>query len=299
MARTVRDAAHLLQAIAGLDPADNYTSAIPGPVPDYLAGCSDEALQGARIGVPYNVFAAHKEQNPEDPVHIEFDKALKTLEAAGATLVVANFTKPQPDERTWMPDAALTSQADLMANLPNYFAQLTENPFQLHAIADLRDKTLSSSAEQAEYWDTAIWDQALQLGFDNTNPRYWLAWQRLQKLQGPDGVLGAIERNQVQAIVLPAMFATGTANHIGAPVVTVPLGYDPVDSPLREIELPEGRLFSVTGPSLSFGLSFVGRHWSEADLIRFAYGFEQKTRVRARAKHVFEPTAEITVSPSC
>lgn len=56
MARTVKDAAYLLQAIAGADSHDNYTSAIPnnGTIPDYLAACDYSAFSGARIGVAWN-----------------------------------------------------------------------------------------------------------------------------------------------------------------------------------------------------------------------------------------------------
>lgn len=55
MARTVKDAAYVLQAIAGKDPYDNYTSAIPRiPLPDYVAACKLSSLKGKRIGVPRN-----------------------------------------------------------------------------------------------------------------------------------------------------------------------------------------------------------------------------------------------------
>lgn len=53
MVRTVKDAAYVLQAIAGKDPYDNYTSAIPRtPLPDYVAACKLSGLKGKRIGVP-------------------------------------------------------------------------------------------------------------------------------------------------------------------------------------------------------------------------------------------------------
>ena len=53
MARTVKDAARLLQVIAGVDRHDNYTSASPfkDGYPDYLAACKISGLQGKRIGI--------------------------------------------------------------------------------------------------------------------------------------------------------------------------------------------------------------------------------------------------------
>ena len=55
MARTVKDAAIILQAIAGKDRNDNYTAAIPfdcDKMPDYVAALDKDGLAGARIGIP-------------------------------------------------------------------------------------------------------------------------------------------------------------------------------------------------------------------------------------------------------
>src|SRR6185295_11083483 len=52
MTRTVRDAAILLQALAGKDERDVATDAIPpGLDMDFVAALKPEALRGARIGV--------------------------------------------------------------------------------------------------------------------------------------------------------------------------------------------------------------------------------------------------------
>ncbi|PHH86817.1 hypothetical protein CDD83_9707 [Cordyceps sp. RAO-2017] len=299
IARTVRDAAQVLQVIAGPDAADNYTAAIPGPVPDYVAACNPDALRGARIGVPYNVFDDFFELSPPDVLVNDFVNALKTMEASGATIVAANLTRPFGD-RTVYADAALTGAADLMANLPAYFAQLTENPSGIKTIEELREKTRSLPAEENNFWGTSVWDDALEkFGFNNTDPRFWPAYQRLQQFQGPEGVLGALERDNLHALVLPAVRATDMVNHIGAPVVTVPLGYDPIDSETNPRPFANGNEVATRGPSQPYALSFVGRHWSEADLVGLAYSFEQKTQVRGRAKRHITPEAEITVSSSC
>jgi hypothetical protein len=53
LARTVKNAAYILQKIAGVNPRDNYTSTIPGgAIPDYVSARKSLALSGVRTGVP-------------------------------------------------------------------------------------------------------------------------------------------------------------------------------------------------------------------------------------------------------
>jgi len=51
MAGDCKTAATMLTVMAGKDPLDNYTSAIPfDTIPDYAASCTADGLKGARIG---------------------------------------------------------------------------------------------------------------------------------------------------------------------------------------------------------------------------------------------------------
>jgi amidase len=81
MARSVTDAALMLWAIAGADPADPATAATAGKVVDYRMALEKGGLQGARIGVARHLFGA----DPARDVVIE--KALLDLKAQGAQLV--------------------------------------------------------------------------------------------------------------------------------------------------------------------------------------------------------------------
>jgi amidase len=81
MARSVTDAALMLWAIAGCDPADPATEATAGKVVDYRMALEKGGLQGARIGVARHLFGG----NPELDVVIE--KALLDLKAQGAQLI--------------------------------------------------------------------------------------------------------------------------------------------------------------------------------------------------------------------
>jgi amidase len=226
MARTVKDAAYILQAIAGIDVADNYTSAIPnnGTLPDYVSACNFFALSGARIGIPQNVLAMTVD--PSGPEYIAYQKAIRTLRAAGATIVNSNFTAAAAFLASSTETAVLN--ADFIVNLASYLAQLTYNPNKVTSLADVRNFTRSFPLEDYPDRDTAIWDVALdKQKWNNTDPRFWAAYQKDLYYGGDGGLLGAISRNNLDAVILPTTAASSWAAIVGAPIVTVPLGFYP------------------------------------------------------------------------
>ncbi|EJT77379.1 glutamyl-tRNA(Gln) amidotransferase subunit A [Gaeumannomyces tritici R3-111a-1] len=295
MARTVRDAARLLQAIAGVDANDNYTSAIPGgAVPDYAAACDVDrhALGGARIGFPLNVLELYGATNGSDPELAAFEAALALMEAAGATIVrgEANFTAAAEQSRS---DSEMTVlNADFTVNLASYLSKLSSNPSGVKSLQDVRRFTQQTAPELEAYpdRDTAIWDVVLDRpGFNNTDPRAWAAYQKNLYFGGEGGLVGAISRNRLDAVVLPTLYASSWAAINGAPVVTVPLGYYPPD--WHEEESQRGLIFH--GPNIPFGISFLGAHWTEEKLIGLAYDFEQRTQVRDNVAPFAIPSTEI------
>lgn len=224
MARTVKDAAIILTAIAGVDPKDNYTFAIPhcGKIPDYVAACDAGALKGARIGIPYNVvstIAASAELTA-------YYEAIELMRAEGAIIVDANFTVPSPNT------SSIVLQADFISDLAAYLSELTYNPNEISSLADLRAFTQSFPLEDWPDRDTATWDSALALGYNNSDIRFWEALQQNYYYGGEGGLLGAVQRNGLDAVVLPTSSSAGRAAIVGAPIVTVPLGFYPADTPV-------------------------------------------------------------------
>jgi len=86
MTRTARDCALMLHAIAGHDPADPTTSALP--VPDYTAGLTGD-VKGLRVGL----LRAHFTDVAAPDVRAAVEAAAKQLERAGAIVDEANLTQ--------------------------------------------------------------------------------------------------------------------------------------------------------------------------------------------------------------
>ena len=85
MARDCMSAARLLTVIAGKDPNDNATDAIPfDTVPDYAARCNADGLRGARIGIPSNFLAARP---PNNVTAAAYNASISTIRSLGATVL--------------------------------------------------------------------------------------------------------------------------------------------------------------------------------------------------------------------
>ncbi|KAJ4298944.1 hypothetical protein N0V90_004187 [Kalmusia sp. IMI 367209] len=289
MARTVKDAAYLLQAIAGPDPYDNYTSAIPfnGSLPNYVAACKLDALKGKRIGVPRNYIGTRTATSA--PVLDAFEAALTVLKDAGA-IIVDNTNYTAYAEYVQSDAEGIVLDADFVANLKAYLDQLTYDPTGVKNLADVRNFTQSFPPEEYPSRDTATWDESLALNFTNTSPEFWAAYTYDLYLGGAGGILGALANYSLDAVVTPSRNSPGISAIIGAPIVTVPLGAYPPNTTVRTNS--RGNL-NATAPNIPFGISFSGPKWSEESLIGFAYAFEQRTKVRNEVKPYLVPETEL------
>lgn len=237
MARTVKDAAYILSAIAGQDPYDNYTSAIPFKkgLPNYVKACKPGGLKGARIGVARNLmdasYGTNTITNASSSADLAaFQAALQVLRIAGATVIEgANFTSVD----SWFNDSSsevIGLEADFLVNLKQYLDTLTYNPTKISDLASLTKFTHEFPLEDWPDRDTSTWDDALALGYNNTSPEFWPVHLHNLEVGGPGGVLGAIQRYNLDAVVSLTSVSSSFPALVGSPIVTVPLGFWPANA---------------------------------------------------------------------
>jgi amidase len=276
MARSVKDAAYVLSAIVGKSPYDNYTGAQPfASPPDYINACNFSALRGKRIGVPRNLIDLSYDKSSA-PIVPAFNAALDIMRRAGATVIDnTNFTGY--DALKAGDYSSIVLDADFKPALARYLAELSYNPNKVYDLEDVQNFTHNFPLEDWPERDTLIWQEALNLTFNNTSPEFWSNYSMNTYLAGPLGVTGALANYSLDALVLPTEFSPNFPALIGSPVVTVPLGVFPAKT---EVQLNGFGTLNATAPNLPFGISFMGPHWSEEMLIGLAYAFEQRTMVR-------------------
>jgi len=264
IARTVTDAALLLDVMAGYDPADPITAFGRGHIPKSYAQLLDkDALKGARIGVMTNMFGTAERHREVNKV---MEGVIDRMASLGAAIVL--FDLPEYD--TLGPDVS-TSLFEARTVMENYFARLGPNA-PVKSFAELVaaktsavQKTLESEIAVTDgmnsqaYKDHMLNRDKLRLAVANTFADLDL-----------DAVLYPMQKILVAPITADDQTErNGTlSNGTGFPAVTFPGG------------------FSAPSASAPFGVpvgaELLGLDYTEPKLLAYAYAFEQATRLRHR-----------------
>ncbi|OUL72731.1 amidase [Paraburkholderia hospita] len=267
MARTVTDAAMLLDCMVGYDPLDEYTVAhrIAGHSGSYAGHLDAAGLKSVRVGVLRQAFGS--DSDPECAmVNDAIRGALEQLQAAGAVLVELNI--PDLMEQIFETSLYLThSRADLNAflaarpELPYRSLDAIREAGQFHPVLDL----LSS-----------VFDGPERPEDDPDYFRKLAARERFQRV-----VVKIMADADVQALCYPAVqvpapkkddVRAGRTNTLTFPTNTLIASQTWMPS----ICLPAG----FTGTGLPVGMELVVLPYHEPDLFRFGYAFEQVSRHR-------------------
>jgi amidase len=277
MTRDVRDAALLLDVIAGSDPQDAATAPADAHKTDYLAGLKPDALKGVRIGVLRYAADFHPE------TWLVFSKALTTLKAAGATLVeIEKFPHDQDIGKL----EELVLMTELKADLNAYLATTAPDKVPSRTLADLITfNKQHADAEMPLFGQDRFEAAELTKGLDD--PAYVTAKADAHRLAGPEGIDAMLQANKLDALIAPTL---GPAWLIDPVLKDRFLGGD-VGSPPAVAGYPHLTVPMGQVDGLPVGLSFVGPAWSEARLLAYGYAFEQAAH--ARLPPSYAPSAQI------
>ena len=264
MARTVRDAAILLGALAGSDPRDAATAAADSKMQkDYTQFLDPNGLRGARIGVARKYFGF------SDAVDALMNQAIDEMKSAGAVIVdPADLETHGKFDDTEL----LVLLYELKADLNAYLAARPDA--QVKSLADVIAFNEKNKDKEMPYFGQDLFLKAQEKG-PLTDKEYVAALAANRTLSREQGIDGVMDKNHLDALVAPTggpAWLTDLANgdHAvgGSSNAAAVAGYP-------NINVPAGFVFG-----LPVGISFFGRAWSEPVLLKIAYGFEQTTKAR-------------------
>ena len=280
MARTVADAALLLGALTGVDERDSATRlSKKRALSNYAKYLDLDGLKGARIGVARNMAGS----NPR--ITKIFELCIEVIKQLGAIIIdpanVPNFDKI---EQTELEVLHYEFKADL-----NKYLKTLDASVRVHSMADVIKFNEENSDRVMPYFGQEYLIAAQGKG-SLSEKKYKDALAKNLRLTRKDGIDAALRKHKLDAIIVPAgvpartidlangdasnsdMESTAPAAVAGYPHITVPAGY-------------------VFG--LPVGISFFAKAWQEADLIKYAYAFEQATQYRRQPRYL--PTANLNI----
>jgi amidase len=273
MTRTVRDAALILTAIAGTDPADPATGEADNHRADFAAGLSADALRGKRIGVMR--FADGF--GTDEP----FEEALRILKAQGAILVdIDKFEGRAEIGRNELPVLLTELKADL-----NAYLATTPAAVRTRTLADLIAFNKAHANQEMPLFGQDLFEQAEQTKGLN-DPDYRKARDTSLRLAGAEGIDKLLHDNDVVALVGPTMPASWPIDAVhGDQYPGAGAGGLPAVAGYPHLTVPMG---AVRG--LPVGLSFIGPKWSDGMLLALGFAYEQASNKRIEPR--FLPSIE-------
>lgn len=264
---------------------DNYTNAIPfETIPDYASYCKLDGLKGSRLGIPRNIFPPPENRTEADIQQIAaFDAILPLLRSLGADITDdANY----PDVEAYRTETQFSLALDIgmKHDFVAYTSALKSNPNGIHDLHDLLTWThQNSDIEQYPLRSTDHWSDALASNLTTDSPAYLAAIAHNAYLGSNATIQGALDTYHLDALVLPTAYSIMPAVYKGYPVITVPLGFYNATTAVVQKGgwgRTEAWGLNTVAPGIPFGLSFIGPRFGEAEVIRFAYAFEQATMRR-------------------
>ncbi len=281
MTRTVRDAALVLAALAGVDPRDDATRELPPPLaPEWGKPLSASALRGARIGVVRNA-------GLRPALETAFTSAVATIRAAGAEVIdlgefpgLAAAGTPRIEVMLW----------EMKAGINAYLRELgPASPMK--TLADVIRFNDENRSRELPLFGQQFFTRAQAKG-PLTEAAYLAALETCRRIARTEGIDALTAKHRLDAFVAVGSAASlltplrdGASDPVfggrgpnggGAVAAAAMAGYPSLTVPMAQVA------------GLPVGLIFFGEAWSEARLLALAADFE--TRTRARCEPSFPAT---------
>ncbi|MBC7562141.1 MAG: amidase [Gemmatimonadaceae bacterium] len=267
MARTVRDAALLLNGMVGRDTLDAATRNVPASITtDFTRTLDVDGLRGLRIGVARNYFGF------DSRVDALMEDAIRLMRDRGA-VIVENANVPNADK--YGTEELEVLLHEFKSGVNAYLSNLPAS-IPVHSLAELILWNEKNDDRELQWFGQETFTQAQKRGA-LSSAAYKRAREKCVRLSRREGIDAVLKRTRCDLLIGPTggpawTIDLVTGDHFGGGVSTAPAvaGYP-------HLTVPAGR---VAG--LPIGISFFGAAWSEAQLFRAGYAFEQASAHRVR-----------------
>jgi amidase len=266
LAKSVRELALVLDHVAGADPEDEATQDADRHVSGSFASTLDPAaLKGARIGLLRQLFVG---VTGEREVATMMENVAGELRAAGATIVDVAI----PDLDAQYRSARGSAPGSLKASWTSYLARGAQPGEKVLTIEEL----LASgklAPDSARRFQDALQPVPSGEAFREATAKFYAGREHFRSLFG-----SLMEQQHLDTLLYPANQARphthegGLERYGGEPGTCE----ESAMTGLPQVTVPAGFI----GERYPFGISFLGRLWSDRQVLSLAYAYEQATHHR-------------------
>ncbi|MCH9750982.1 MAG: amidase [Alphaproteobacteria bacterium] len=262
MTKTVKGAAMMLTAMAGMDASI-----------DYAAGLDTASLSGKRVGVMR--FA----QGSNVDIHARFDAALAVLEAQGAELVEIDTF--DPDAENFWGDALSVLEYEFRHTLNAYLSD-TPDSVATRSLAEL----IAFNEANADI-ELALFDQDLLESSEAKGPltdeAYLNALAAVQSATRENGINKLLAEHAVDMLVAPSGPVSPRVDPIngdtwpswaGAGYLAAIAGYPHITVPMGDVH------------GVPIGFSIMGAKDADAEILSWGYAYEQASQMRVEPQYL-------------
>lgn len=232
-AKTVRDAAIALSIMAGKNAEDPISQEIPfESIPDYEKACKLADFRSIRLAIPQNAF-----QNPFvqsmnlSAIKKNFEIVISSFRGHGAIIIDdVNYSSYDLINGPSAPQQYV-GPAEYKSDMAHYFRGLEINPLNIQNIEDMISCTKSIPAEDYPSRDISYWD-TVRKADDVLSEKVVAGIKEMRHLGGAAGIDQVLDASGADAIILPSIICADVPGLVGYPIITVPMGFSPSDTPV-------------------------------------------------------------------
>jgi amidase len=275
MARTVKDAAILLGALAAFDPTDAETHLDREEhFTDYIQFLDVNGLKGMRIGIASEMIGFNAK------VDELFKQAVEVMKANGAEII--EEVKFENRDKWGNPSYEVLLY-EFKADLNKYLQEHSAAPVK--SLEQIIEFNKLNADREMPWFAQEIFEQAQAKG-DLTTPEYLTALADSKRVAGKEGIDASMDKHNLDAIIAQTNGPAWTIDWVNGDHFSGGSSSPAAISGYPNITVPMGTIHG-----LPVGISFFGRAWSEPKLLKIAYAFEQATKHR-KAPGFLESLAE-------
>jgi amidase len=257
MTTSVADAALLLTAMAGSDPADPATASADQHKQDFAAGLDSASLTGKRIGV------LRKAVGNSRGVNALFDAALTDLKRGGAEIVELDFD----GDAAMYKGESLVLRWELKQDLNAYLQSLPGNP-PIRSLADAIAWNKAHEVEELRWFGQETFEAADKL---SDEAAYKKAREDSLRLAGKEGIDKLLADHKLSLLIFPTegpawpidLMTVSHGLDVGAGSIAAIAGYPHLTVPMGAVE------------GLPVGLSFVAGQWEDRKVLEAGAAYEK------------------------